>query len=456
MALRLPRRAHGVFPHRMTFQLDWAKLLSDQRHGQIRKPKLAAPSAIPRTEFEKDYDRVVFSAPFRRLAGKTQVHPFATLEHVHNRLTHTFEVASVGRSLAYAIGRLIHQKGRLPEDRSIEDISSIVQAACLAHDLGNPPFGHAGEYAIRDWAKRNSSTALRGVPAAIKRDWLHFEGNAQSLRMVTSHDQGDQTYFRFTHATVGALIKYPWTSADPRAARTEKHNAFSTEAGVFDAVSTELGLRRPDGHVVRHPLSFLSEAADDICYRIGDFEDAVEMNILEEQKVRDIFDLIIGERSKSALPLSGLRATAIGRMVDAAARVFAEDYAAIMTGRREADLKSSFPAAMQDALKTIKEDYDSIFSHRAKVAVELGAPSTLGRILDTFVPSVRALAKAGVYDKKKLGFIDRRCLALGWREDYLKQHAHQSEAWWLAHLMDFVASLTDNQARQISREIAGL
>lgn len=440
----------------MTIQLDWAKLLSDQRHGQTRKAKTPAPSAIPRTEFEKDYDRVVFSAPFRRLAGKTQVHPFATLEHVHNRLTHTFEVASVGRSLAYAIGRLIHQKGALPGDRSIEDISSIVQAACLAHDLGNPPFGHAGEYAIRDWAKKNRDAALRGVPSGIKRDWLHFEGNAQSLRMVTSHDQGDQTYFRFTHATVGALIKYPWTSADARAVRTEKHNAFSTESDMFVSVTDSLGLRRANGRVARHPLSFLSEAADDICYRIGDFEDAVEMHILEEQKVREIFDQIIGEKSNTALPLSGLRATAIGRMVDAAARVFAEDYSAIMAGLRETDLKSSFPAAMQDALKIIKEDYDSIFSHRAKVAVELGAPATLGRVLDTFVPAVRALAAAGVFDKKSLGFIQRRCLALGWKEDYLKQHAHQGEAWWLAHLMDFVASLTDNQARQISREIAGL
>lgn len=440
----------------MTIQLDWAKLLSDQRHGQPPRAKTPKPSAIPRTEFEKDYDRVVFSAPFRRLAGKTQVHPFATLEHVHNRLTHTFEVASVGRSLAYAIGRLVQQKGHLPAGRTIEDVSSIVQAACLAHDLGNPPFGHAGEYAIRDWATKNRGGALRGVSAAIERDWLHFEGNAQSLRMVTSRDQGDQTYFRFTHATVGALIKYPWTASDPRAARTEKHNAFSTEAEVFETVTSELGLRRADGRRVRHPLSFLSEAADDICYRIGDFEDAVEMRILEEQKVREIFDLIIGEKSRSSLPLSGLRATAIGRMVDAAARVFADNYTDIMSGRREADLKSSFPAAMQDALKTIKEDYDSIFSHRAKVAVELGAPATLGRILDEFVPSVRALAAARVFDKKGLGFIQRRCLALGWPEDFLRQNAHQGEAWWLAHLLDFVASLTDNQARQISREIAGL
>src|SRR5690606_15783927 len=157
--------------HRMSFRLDWEKLLSDQRYGQ--PPSAARPGAnMPRTEFEKDYDRVVFSAPFRRLADKTQVHPFATLEHVHNRLTHTIEVASVGRSLAYAVGRLISNKGAMPANRTIEDLSCCVQAACLAHDLGNPPFGHAGEFAIRDWAQRRSGDLLKGIPVGILADWL--------------------------------------------------------------------------------------------------------------------------------------------------------------------------------------------------------------------------------------------------------------------------------------------
>ncbi len=436
----------------MSFRLDWQKLLSDQRYGQNPAPSRAGAN-MPRTEFEKDCDRVIFSAPFRRLAGKTQVHPFA-VEHVHNRLTHTLEVASVGRSLAYAVGRLLADKGLMPEGRGVEDISCIVQAACLAHDLGNPPFGHAGEFAIRDWAERNSGDPLKGVPVGILTDWLQFEGNAQSLRMVAAAEQPEQPYFHFTYASLGALIKYPWTSADPRAAQKHKHNAFSTEAPIFEDLVSVLGLRKPDGAVARHPLSFLSEAADDICYRVGDFEDAVEMGILPEATVREIFNQIIGKPSDRPLP--SLRARAIGRMVEAAAEVFVSHYDAILTGERSEDLKSSFPAELQTALTAIKRDYNSIFGHRAKVAVELGAPATLGRILDAFVPAVRALAAAGVYDPGKLGFIPCRCLALGWSEDYLRAHAAKGEAWWLSRLMDLVAGMTDTYATQVSREIAGI
>lgn len=436
----------------MSFRLDWQQLLSDRRHGQA--PAARPAGKMPRTEFEKDYDRVIFAAPFRRLAGKTQVHPFATLEHVHNRLTHTLEVASVGRSLAYAVGRLLSEKGVMPAERTAEDLSCIVQAACLAHDLGNPPFGHAGEFAIRDWAERRSVDLLKDIPRDLLTDWLRFEGNAQSLRMVAAPEQPEQPYFHFTYASLGALIKYPWTSTDPRAAAKHKHNAFSTEAAIFEDLVATLGLRKPDGRVARHPLSFLSEAADDICYRVGDFEDAVEMGILPEGTVRGIFNQIIGKPSDRPLP--SLRARAIGRMVEAAAEVFADDYERIMTGEREDDLKSSFPAEIQEALATIKRDYNSIFGHRAKVAVELGAPSTLGRILDAFVPAVRALAKVGAYDAGKLGFIHCRCLALGWPEAYLRAHASKGEAWWLARLMDLVAGMTDTYATQVSREISGI
>jgi dGTPase len=435
----------------MSFRLDWQKLLSDQR--------FAAPPTRPgpRTEFEKDYDRVVFSAPFRRLAGKTQVHPFATIEHVHNRLTHTMEVASVGRSLAYAVGRLLKTKDELPPNRNAEDISSIVQAACLAHDLGNPPFGHAGEYAIRAWAKKEASGLLAGLnPPEMLEDWLFFEGNAQSFRLVAPGEQAGQPYFHFTYASLGALVKYPWTSSRASTAKEGKHNVFSSENPIFEDCVSVLGLRLPDGRAARHPLSFLSEAADDICYRIGDFEDAVEMKILSSSDVCSIFNGIIGETKER--PLSALRARAIGCMVEAAALAFADQYEAIMSGAvpRELDLKSFFPAHIQTALKSIKDDYDSIFSHRDKVAVELGAPATLGRILETFVPAVRALARAGTYDKESLGFTDRRCLALGWPEPYLRENAAKGEAWWMARLLDLVAGMTDTTARQVSREIAGI
>lgn len=453
----------------MSFRLHWEKLLSDQR-ASAQAPSPPAPSPTPpatprpaggRNRFEQDYDRVIFSAPFRRLAGKTQVHPFATLDHVHNRLTHTLEVASVGRSLAAATARLLRERDEMPPDRCAEDLGYIVQSACLAHDIGNPPFGHAGEYAIRAWAQehldeifpyRDASPGLR----AVLDDWRCFEGNAQSFRLVARPDNRDQDYFLFTYASLGALVKYPWPVDDPRTAEKHKHGVSSSEKGLFADLVGTLGLRTPSGEVVRHPLSFLSEAADDICYRIADFEDAVEMRILPDAEVRDIFKRIVGDSPEVvSRPLPALRARAIGELVKAANTAFARDYDAIMAGERpwHRDLKSDFPAHIQEALALIKAKYEPIFDHRPKVAVELGAHAVLGRILATYARAVRELAAKRSYDQ--LGFVHKRCLVLAWHETYLRAHETRDAAWWLGRVMDHVAGMTDAHATQVSREISG-
>lgn len=441
----------------MSFRLNWEKLLSDRRHGQ------AAPASSVvggRNRFEQDYDRVIFSAPFRRLAGKTQVHPFATLDHVHNRLTHTLEVASVGRSLARAAVQILAERDELPAGRCAEDIGYIVQSACLAHDIGNPPFGHAGEFAIRAWAQEHLDEifpyrdANAGLRATLD-DWRWFEGNAQSFRLVSRADNRDQDYFLFTYASLGALIKYPWAVDDPRTAEKKKHGAFLSEKALLEEVSAELGLNGAGG-IVRHPLSYLSEAADDICYRIADFEDAVEMRILPEAEVRDIFKLIIGDTPEIASrPLSALRARAIRRLIEAAVAAFRDDYEAILAGRRpwDRDLKSDFPAHIQSALKLIKVRYEPIFDHRPKVAVELGAHAVLGRILSTYARAVRELCEKRSYEK--LGFVHKRCLVLAWPETYLRANETRDTAWWLSRVMDHVAGMTDAHATQVSREIAG-
>lgn len=456
----------------MSLKLDWKQLLSSERpSGEAAAtassaavaPTPATPGTRPkedRNPFEQDYDRVIFSAPFRRLAGKTQVHPFAQLDHVHNRLTHTLEVASVGRSLAEEAAKIVAARGDIPEGRGehelAHDLGFIVQAACLAHDMGNPPFGHAGEYAIRAWATEN----LRDIfgdrctdpdLAPALNDWRWFEGNAQSFRLVSRSDRNERDYFRFTHASLGAMIKYPWASGDARATKG-KHNVFSSERAVFDEMVDSLGLRRADGTVARHPLSFLSEAADDICYRISDFEDAVEMGILPEVEVRKIFVAIAG--SDTAGPISSLRAKAVGALIRAAAGVFAEDYDTIMRGERETDLKASFPPAIFAAMTTIKEGYETIFGHRRKVAVELGAHSLLGRILSGYAPAVRELTKEGG-GYAKLGFIHRRYLELAWSKEFILAHEAKGLAWWLGRVMDHVSGMTDAHATQVARELAG-
>jgi hypothetical protein len=188
----------------MAFRLDWQQLLSDERHSGGAPPSSSSENRASvthdaRTPFERDYDRIIFSAPFRRLARKTQVHTFAEMDQIHNRLTHTLEVASVGRSLGYALGRVLKDRKELPENRSIQDIVQIVQSACLAHDIGNPPFGHAGEFAIREWVKENKVKLFGdGIAArsqAIEQDWMSFEGNAQGFRMVARYRQYRWPYF---------------------------------------------------------------------------------------------------------------------------------------------------------------------------------------------------------------------------------------------------------------------
>ncbi len=445
----------------MSFKFDWNRLLSAERPAGNGAPAPAGTGAgRPREErnpFEQDHDRVIFSAPFRRLAGKTQVHPFAQLDHVHNRLTHTLEVASVGRSLAEEAAKVIAARGGMPEGKSGVDLGFILQAACLAHDLGNPPFGHAGEYAIRAWSEENLGEVFGhrcSAPelAPTLNDWRWFEGNAQSFRLVSRGDRRERDYFRFTYASLGTMIKYPWTADDPRTAEKRKHNVFSSERAVFLDMAEALGLRGADGTVARHPLSFLSEAADDICYRISDFEDAAEMGILREAEVRAIFAQIAGDDTGGAL--SALRAKVVGRLIRAATEVFADDYDAIMCGEREDDLKSSFPPAIREAMKTIKEAYETIFGDRRKVAVELGAHSLLGRILSGYAPAVRELTKEdGGYGR--LSFLHRRYLELAWSREFIVANEKRGAAWWLGRTMDHVSGMTDAHATQVARELAG-
>lgn len=321
--------------------------------------------------------------------------------------------------------------------------------------MGNPPFGHAGEYAIRVWAKEHLDIIFpkkkRSVDLkAALNDWCWFEGNAQSFRLVSRPDKDERDYFRFTYASLGAMVKYPWTANDARTRVKQKHNVFASEESVFTEANRVLGLRSKNGKVARHPLSFLSEAADDICYRISDLEDAVDMDILREEEVRAIFIAITGEDKGGRL--SALRAAAVGRLIQAMTDVFTENYAAIMCGEREDDLKTSLPATMRDAMETIKKRYEEIFVHRRKVAFELGAHSILARLLEGYSLAARELNAQGY---KKMGFAHQRLLALAWDKRFILENEKRGVAWWLGRVMDHVSGMTDAHATQVAREISG-
>lgn len=438
--------------------MDWNRLLSE-----LRCPRTVDGEAVGseheefRSPFQADYDRVVFSTPFRRLARKTQVHPLVLNDHVHTRLTHSLEVCSVGRSLAQRLSHFLKSRGELPTGRSADDLLWIVQAACLAHDIGNPPFGHAGEYAIREWVTQHEQEIFGTCGAELsngtRSDLRTFEGNAQGFRMTARGDNPQPGYMRLTFATLGAMIKYPWTSEDDRTQEKHKYNVFSSEHRLFQILASETGMQQAEGTVARHPLSFLTEAADDTCYEILDLEDAVEMGIMAEDSVKDIYKSLFSSENDARSPLSVLRGKAIGSLIDHVWEVFVSDYANIMAGQRTKALKEGFPAELKETIGKIKGAYHKIFADRTKVAAELGAYKALGRIMRALCQACSELSTKGMYGR--VGFLSKRCFALAWTDEYAVQNEGQTYEWWLHQILDYVSGLTDNYARQISREIEG-
>ena len=319
--------------------LRWETLLSATRYGH---PANQDPN---RSDYHRDYDRIVFSTAFRRLGRKTQVHPFSVNDHVHSRLTHSIEVSSVGRSLAITVFHLI--KKYLPKYINEYQFGTIVQSACLAHDIGNPPFGHAGEAAIREWFRKNRQSApLKDLSDKEMADFENFDGNAQGHRILSKleyHflDGG----MRLTYATIGAMIKYP---------QLAKYGCptslFSTEADLYGITAETLGLPQIDnGKWVRHPLVYLMEAADDICYSILDVEDAIELGILAFSDVRDMFSYLCGpeinidkeyeENGRNFRDfLSSIRGKAFQNNIDDVAVTFVKHYEEIMEGKLNSHL----------------------------------------------------------------------------------------------------------------------
>ncbi|MFW6346487.1 MAG: dGTP triphosphohydrolase, partial [Halomonas sp.] len=248
-------------------QMSWERLLDPGRlHDRRDERPGGGRDEIGRSPFHKDHDRIVFAGSFRRLGRKTQVHPLTDNDHIHTRLTHSLEVGCVGRSLGMIVGERL--SGRLPGWITPADLGVIVQAACLGHDIGNPPFGHAGEYAIRDWFKRaevDGKGLLDGLSPLEREDLLTYEGNAQGFRVVTQIEYNQfRGGMRLTTATLGTLLKYPWTVEHGGAAG--KFGCYQSERELLVEVVERLGLLpRGEGRWCRHPLAWLVEAADDIC-----------------------------------------------------------------------------------------------------------------------------------------------------------------------------------------------
>ncbi len=434
-------------------KLDWQKLLSTSRYET--KPKEPVKSRSP---FETDYDRAIYSSSFRRLGKKTQVHPMEENAHIHNRLTHSLEVASVARSFGRRLGQLLEEKGELPTSINEYDIAFSLMAASLAHDIGNPPFGHAGEYAIREWLESHSDEFFppNFDDRGLRSDVLIFEGNAQGFRIASRRDLGELAYLHFTYCSLGTLVKYPWTSTDPQAKKLGKYNFFSSEEEIAKVVFGEMGLVKGN-EFIRHPMSFLSEAADDICYRVIDIEDAVEINEISPGEARELYFGLLGDQKKeyhNQANLPQLRAEVIGRLIEVFWEVFVSNYDEIMSGSRVDDLKAGLSPQDSECIASVKTaNTTKIFTAEKKIRVEIGSYQVMGRILKAFGKATHALSEH--QDLKSVPFIAQRCLSLAWSQDYLAANATQPFTWWVHQTLDFISGMTDDRAIEISNSING-
>ena len=448
----------------MSERRHWSTLLSATRF-KVRDGGLRAmPAAVSedgsaglRSEFHIDHDRIVFSSAFRRLGRKTQVHPLARNDHTHNRLTHSIEVASVGRSLGNRVGAQLRAGGHLPAPYTPYDIGSTVQVACLAHDLGNPPFGHTGEYALRDWFREPSRAALLAPLSTGQRaDIQTYEGNAHGLRQVCSLEMySGEGGMRLTAASLGTLVKYPWTAQT--FPDKGKFNIYQAELAYFDAVAEELGLLRRSAECwVRHPLSYLMEAADDICYAIVDLEDAVEMEILDLVELQRLLAPIVDPDKVWQIRdprqyAAALRGTMVGRCVKDLADTFMRHHDALLAGELPMhDLIAGASPEIRDTLAASKQlASEKVYRHRSKVVTEVAAYPCLAVILDTLVPTVHVLCTQG---PDALSHRQRTQLAL--LEVPLPEAVSLYEGY--LRVLDFVGSMTDNHAARLAREISGI
>ncbi len=437
--------------------MDWNKLLCAKRLGLNSNGQEAE---FGRSHFHKDCDRIIFSSSFRRLGKKTQVHPLAQNDHVHTRLTHSLEVANVGRTLGVKVGKKL--KDKIPKDISPYEIGQIVQAACLAHDIGNPPFGHAGEEAIKNWFRQpeHISKYLSDLDDNEVDDFTHFEGNAQGFRVITKLEYNWYNGgMRLTYATLGAFLKYPWTSRETK--HEKKFSAFWGERNILKDVASTLGLiKRNKLKWDRHPLAFLVEASDDICYRILDLEDAHEMGILTFNEVEDIltplckddpsFDKIISSNRSNRRKISFLRGKAIGKAIDAVVEAFFHKYDVIMNGNLEGELINFCDDSVKKPLNSAKAIAPKkIFDHPRKIELEIGSYTTIGTLLSVFCQAV----KERVSGKKELSYRTNRALSMmGINAPKEGDNLYDS----YMKVTDYISGMTDSYATHMARQFGGI
>lgn len=441
--------------------MQWDELLSLKRQGDTNK-RIRIEQDETRLGFEVDYDRILFSAPFRSLQDKTQVIPVSDTDFVHTRLTHSMEVSVVGRSLGRMVGvQLLEKHPHLKsvEGYSFNDFGAIVAAAALAHDIGNPPFGHSGEKAIGDFFSNGKGQQYKEFLSAIQyQELIDFEGNANGFRILNATRAGVPGGLRLSYATLGAFTKYPKGALPKKPTKhiaDKKYGTFSADQALFDEVAFELGLiKYEQGRYSRHPLAFLVEAADDICYTIIDFEDGINLGLIPEDFALEYLIKLVKDsidtKKYNAMThqedrLSYLRAVAIGSLIKDAARIFIDNEQAILKGKFDCSLldKSKYKAQIEDIINlSVKKVYRS----KEVIEKEISGYRIIADLLEVFTDALirKSKGKETAYDR----------LAIELMPSIYMQH--QDSVYGI--LMDcscFVASLSDRSAILLHSKISG-
>ena len=440
--------------------MDWQQLISNKRLGQEQRH---TERHDDRTEFKRDYDRLIFSAPFRRLQNKTQVFPLPGSVFVHNRLTHSLEVASVGMSLGNDVAHAIIT-GQRPELQGtlFEQIGQIVATACLAHDLGNPPFGHSGEKAIQTFFSEGAGHSLKNqVSSQFWSDVTHFDGNANAFRLLTHQFKGRRKGgFAMTYATLASIVKYPFPSYR---ATKNKFGFFTSEQAHYLRIADELGIPQLSSaggqeRWARHPLVYLVEAADDICYEIMDLEDAHKLKILSfdetSRLMLDFFDEATQERIRQRIhdeqltdhneQIVYLRACVIGKLENECVSTFVQHEKEILDGTFQGALIDHINPLQRDAYKhCAKVSVQRIYKSNVVLDVELSGYKIMATLMEQMVEAV--MNPERYYSQQLIGRVSSQ----------YDIDADDLETRLMA-VIDYISGMTDVYALDVYQKINGI
>jgi dGTPase len=442
----------------------WESLLSLKRHGDTYK-RIRKEQDDTRLGFEVDYDRVIFSSEFRSLQDKTQVIPLSKTDFVHTRLTHSLEVSVVGRSLGRLVGKKVlekHPQLEVTHGHHFNDFGAIVAAAALAHDIGNPPLGHSGERAIGDYFKFGNGKRFKSrLSDVVYQDLFKFEGNANGFKLLSDDKYGSLGGLRLSYATLGVFTKYPKASLPHKPTQQvadKKFGFFHQQQEKFQDVAEELGLQKVmEGDNIRckrHPLAFLVEAADDICYTIIDFEDGINLGLIQEEFALEYLSKIVykninttkySQLSTTKNRISYLRSLAIGALIEDVVALFMENEDAILNGDYHTALldKSTYKVQIEDIIKiSVKNIYQS----QEVLDKEIAGYKILTKILDDFTIVIEHdhAGEASNFDK---------LILKNFLKDFDFSEAKLED--WLVDICSHVASLTDSKALRTYRKLIG-